>query len=96
MALLGRPPARLTAEQAAWALNCQTHDMPILVSARLLRPLGNPAANGSKYFSTAEVLELAKHRSWLAKITNTISQHWQKKNAQKRARTNTPVKITPP
>jgi hypothetical protein len=86
LALLGRPPARLTVEQAAWALNCQPHDIPILVAARLLRPLGNPPANGSKYFSTVELLELAKDRSWLAKITNTMSQHWQKKNALKRAR----------
>jgi len=84
LALLGRPPARLTAEQAAWSLNCQSHDIPILVAARLLRPLGNPAANGSKYFSTAEIQELAKDRSWLAKITHTLSQHWQKKNARKR------------
>ncbi|MBU6411555.1 MAG: hypothetical protein KGR98_14320 [Verrucomicrobia bacterium] len=30
-------PARLTAEQAAWVLNCQPHDMPALVAARLLR-----------------------------------------------------------
>lgn len=86
MALLGRPPARLTAEQAAWVFNCQTHDIPILVVARLLRPLGNPPPNGIKYFSTAEVLELAKDRSWLAKVTNTVSQHRQKKNARKRAR----------
>jgi hypothetical protein len=50
------------------------------------RPLGNPPPNGCKYFSTAEVLELAKDRSWLAKITNTLSQHWRKKNARKKDR----------
>ena len=86
LTLLGSPPARLTVEQVACVLNCQAHDVPILVAARLLRPLGNPPPNGIKYFSTAEVLELAKDRSWLAKITNTVSQHWQKKNARKRAR----------
>lgn len=31
-------PARLTAELAAWVLNCQLHDVPILVAARLLKP----------------------------------------------------------
>ena len=86
LALLGSPPARLTVEQAAWVLNCQTHDVPVLISARLLRPLGNPPPNGIKYFSTAEVLELVKDRSWLAKITNTVCQHWQKKNARKKSR----------
>jgi hypothetical protein len=25
-------------------LNCQPHDVPILVAARLLKPLGNPPA----------------------------------------------------
>ena len=40
--LLNQLPARLTAEQAAWVLNCQPHDVPILVAARLLKPLGNP------------------------------------------------------
>jgi hypothetical protein len=84
LSLLGHPPARLTVEQTAWVLNCQPHDVPILVSARLLRPLGNPPPNGIKYFATADVLDAAKDRSWLAKITNTVSLHWQKKNARKR------------
>jgi hypothetical protein len=86
LGLLGHPPARLTVEQTAWILNCQPHDIPILVGARLLRPLGNPPPNGIKYFSTAEVLDQTKDRSWLAKITNTVCQHWQKKNARKKGR----------
>ena len=44
LSLLGQLPARLNAEQAAWVLNCQAHDVPILVGARLLKPLGNCAA----------------------------------------------------
>jgi hypothetical protein len=60
LSLLGQPPARLTAEQAAWVLNCQTHDVPILVVARLLKPLGNPQKNGIKFFATSELLELVK------------------------------------
>ena len=83
LALLGQPPARLTVEQAAWALNCQTHDIPVLVAAKLLRPLGHPPPNGTKYFSTAEVVELTRDRAWLAKITNTVCQHWKTKNAHK-------------
>ena len=82
--LLGQLPARLTAEQAAWVLNCQTHDVPILVAARLLKPLGNPAANGIKFFATTELLELAKDKAWLVKVTNAVNQHWQKNNAAKK------------
>ena len=84
LALLGQLPARLNVEQAAWALNCQPHDVPILVASKLLKPLGNPPANGIKYFATAELLELAKDRSWLAKMTNSVAQHWQRKNAKKK------------
>ena len=83
--LLGQPPGRLTAEQAAWVLNCQPHDVPILVAARLLKPLGNPPANSVKFFATLEVLELVKDRAWLGKVTNALNQHWQKKNAAKRS-----------
>jgi hypothetical protein len=84
LALLGQLPARLTAEQAAWVLNCQAHDVPILVVARLLKPLGNPPPNCVKFFATHEVLEQAKDRTWLAKVTNALNQHWQNKNAAKR------------
>jgi hypothetical protein len=83
--LMRQLPARLTAEQAAWVLNCQVHDVPALVAARLLKPLGNPAPNSIKFFATVDVLELVKDRSWLAKMTSTISQHWQHQNARKKA-----------
>jgi hypothetical protein len=84
LSLLGQLPARLSAEQAGWVLNCQPHDIPALVNARLLKPLGNPAQNGSKYFATGDVLEISKDRGWLVKVTNTISQHWQQQNARKK------------
>jgi hypothetical protein len=84
LTLLGQLPARLTAEQTAWVLNCQPHDVPILVAARLLKPLGNPPPNSVKYFAALEVIEQGKDRTWLAKVTNALNQHWQKKNAAKR------------
>ncbi len=82
--LLNQLPARLTAEQAAWVLNCQPHDVPILVAARLLKPLGNPSPHSVKYFATPELLELVKDRTWLAKVTNALNQHWQRKNLAKK------------
>jgi hypothetical protein len=83
--LVGQAPARLTVEQAAWLLGCQPHDVPILVSAKLLKPLGNPPQNGIKFFAATEVLELMKDRSWLAKVTNTVSQHWHRKNGRQKS-----------
>ncbi|MGD1031839.1 MAG: hypothetical protein ABSA05_11950 [Opitutaceae bacterium] len=84
LSLLGHVPARLTAEEVAWVLGCQSHDVPILVMARLLRPLGNPPPNSVKYFATKEVLEFAKDRTWLTKVTNAVSQHWKEKNLRKK------------
>jgi hypothetical protein len=86
LSLLGQLPARLTAEQAAWVLNCQPHDVPVLVVARLLKPLGNPLPNSVKYFASVDVLELAKDPAWLGKITNAVNLHWRKKNAAKKNR----------
>ena len=85
LSLLGQLPARLTAEQAAWVLNCQPHDVPILVAARLLKPLGNPSPYNVKFFAASELLEQVGDRAWLAKVTNALNQHWQKRNAAKKS-----------
>ena len=84
LTLLGQLPARLTAEQAAWVLNCQVHDIPALVAAKLLKPLGNPPANGIKFFATVDVLEHVKDRHWLVRVSATICQHWQRKNSRQK------------
>jgi hypothetical protein len=85
LSLLGQPPARLSAEQAAWILNCQAHDVPVLVAAHLLRPLGTPQPNSVKYFAASEILELSRDRAWLVKMTNALSRHWRVKNSRKSA-----------
>ena len=99
LSVLTRPPVRLTVEQTAWVLNCQPHDIPILVAARLLKPLGNPPSNGIKYFATAEILDLADDRGWLARMTNALHSHWHTKNstrAQPQARRNGYASATSP
>lgn len=87
LSLLGQLPARLTAEQVAWVLNFQPHDIPVLVAARLLKPLGNPPQNGTKFFATKTVLELGKDEKWLHRATLVIYQHWHGKNAKKKLAT---------
>jgi hypothetical protein len=82
--LSGQLPARLTMEQTAWMLNCQPHDIPVLMAARLLKPLGNPTQSGSKFFATADIIEISKDRAWLVKMTNSTIQHWQRKNASRK------------
>jgi len=80
--LLRQLPARLTAEQAAWVINCQPHDIPVLAAAKLVKPLGNPPVNGIKYFSTADILESCKDKNWLVRVSATIHQNWAKRNAR--------------
>ena len=84
LSLLGQLPARMNVEQTAWVLNCQAHDVPVLVTARLLKPLGNPPQNGTKFFATQEVLEQAKDQKWLHRMTVTIYQHWHNRNVRKK------------
>ncbi len=96
MSLLGRLPGRLPAEQVAWVVNCQPHDVPVLVAARLLKPLGNPLANSVKYFAAADVLELLNDRTWLAKVTSAINGHWQRKNQRKRLAAKAGNALPPP
>ena len=82
--LLGQLPARLTAEQAGWVLNCQPHDIPALVAAKLLKPLGNPSPNTIKFYATADLLELMQDRNWLVRVTSTINLHWHNKNVRQK------------
>jgi hypothetical protein len=73
------------AEQAGWVLNGQPHDIPALIQSRLLKPLGNPPPNGIKYFFMADLLELAKDRAWLVKMTAAINQHRHRQNSRKKS-----------
>jgi hypothetical protein len=69
-----RLPARLTSEQAAEILGFKVHDIPLLVRAGLLKPLGGGPRNSVKYFHGDEVEDLARNRRWLDKATRTISR----------------------
>ena len=86
MAWLRRLPARLTTQQVAWVLNCKVYDIPVLVAARLLRPLGKPEPNAPKYYATAKMLALADDPVWLDRMTTEIQKHWRHRNGQKRER----------
>lgn len=85
-------PARLTAENVAWRLGFQPHDIPVLVAAGLLPTLGHPASNEPKFFANAEVELLQGDRKWLARATDAIHRHWQKKNSRRKSFEDAPEK----
>lgn len=80
---LHAPPARLTATEAAWFLGFSPHEIPILISAGLLKPLGHPPVNGSKFFGSATLAELRQDLKWLSRASDAVVEHWKDKNARK-------------
>jgi hypothetical protein len=82
------PPARVVAEEAAWYLGFAPHDIPVLVSAGLLKPLGHPPASGTKFFATATLQKLRDDLKWLSRASDAIVRHWQTKNARKQRNGN--------
>lgn len=91
LALAQQLPARLNVDEVAHLLNCRSHDVPVLVAKKLLRPLGNPPANGVKYFATADIADCMRDRNWLTRMTSVIYQHWQHQNARKKSSLTSPT-----
>ena len=75
-------PARLDAEEAAWILGFQAHDIPIIVEKCFLKPLGSPARNAQKYFAYVDVFELRNDRRRLDRATKAVMDHWRSKNSK--------------
>jgi hypothetical protein len=78
---LPRLPARLDVNQAAEILGFLPHEIPVLLKAGLLKPLGRPAPNGHKFFSSAEIASLSEDREWLDKATRSVAKHWRDRNS---------------
>jgi hypothetical protein len=79
-------PARLDSKQTAKLLGFQEHDIPVLVAGRLLKPLGKPVPNATKYFAACDMDALAKNPQWLNAATQLVYDYWKKKNRAKTPR----------
>ena len=78
-----RLPARLNTSETAAVLGFQEHDISVLVGARMLQPLGNPAPNAPKYFASVEILAHAQDPAWLGKATKALAKYWTTKNSRR-------------
>lgn len=76
-------PARLDATQAAWFLGFEPHEIPLLVAAHLLKPLGHPARNSTKFFATESLEQFRRDEKWLARASDAIASYWRQRNARK-------------
>ena len=81
---LRRLPGRLNCEQAAPLLGFAIHDLPVLVRAKLLKPLGNPQQQAVKYFSASEIEKCSKDPCWLNRATKAIYLYWEQQNKKRR------------
>ena len=77
-------PARLNATQTAWFLGFEPHEIPMLVAAGLLKPLGHPARNSTKFFATETLEQLRRDEKWLARASDATASYWRERNARKR------------
>jgi hypothetical protein len=75
-----RLPGRLNISETALLLGFHEHDIAPLVAAKLLVPLGKPAPNGPKYFSSVDIRAKAENHDWLSQATKAIAKHWLRRN----------------
>lgn len=76
-------PARLDATQAAWFLGFEPHEIPRLITAGLLKPLGHPARNSTKFFATETLEQFRRDEKWLARASDAIASYWRERNARR-------------
>jgi hypothetical protein len=79
-------PARIKVEEVAWYLGFVPHEITILMSVGLLKPLGHPPTTGVKHFSSVALEELRRDPKWLARASDCIVQYWRSRNEKKTAR----------
>ena len=74
---LGKYPVVMTKEKVADAMGVPTHNIPPLVRAGLLKPLGHPGRYCVKHFSRDALAEKFASQEWLEKVmaATTLSSH---------------------
>jgi hypothetical protein len=80
--------AFMTKEKVAKALDIGVHNIPLLVRAGLLKPLGHPQRYCVKKFSRDELARNLADKIWLEEAAKALHRHWRIKNARKKAKQN--------
>jgi hypothetical protein len=76
-------PGRVCSWQAAAILGFEVQHIPVLITARLLKALGNPPPNAPKYFHTKTLLRLAEDERWMDRASDALVKHWANRNTRK-------------
>ena len=67
----------MTTEKVAEALGVAMHDIPLLMRAGLLKPLGHPQRYCMKKFSRETLARNIADETWLDKVAAAIHRHWR-------------------
>lgn len=77
-----RLPGRVDADGAAALLGFKAHDLPVLISEKLLKPLGKPGTRNAKWFAAVLLQQHAADAVWLDKATRAINENWRERNGK--------------
>jgi hypothetical protein len=73
-------PARLTVIETSWYLGFSENDIPVLASRKLLKPVGNPTQNATKYFALKDLKKVHEDVPWINRATAALNHFWRLKN----------------
>ena len=76
-------PARLTVTEAGWLLGFGPKDITVLVSQGLLKPVGQPAQNATKYFCSVELEALRTDTKWINRASALLYRYWRTMNGKR-------------
>lgn len=71
---------RIDVTQASRILGFPETSIPVLIQARLIRPLGNPGRTAPRFFAATEIRELAASRDWLDKAQRAVTLYYRRRN----------------
>jgi hypothetical protein len=54
--------------------------IPVLIANKLLKPLGSPPQNATRYFAGPDLEKVRTDSKWLNRASATLIRHWRKKN----------------
>lgn len=73
-------PALLSVDEVAWMLGIEPFYVAVLAATKLLKPVGKPVANGRKFYSREQVLQLSKDDAWLSKVAAAMVNYNRGRN----------------
>jgi len=86
-------PACVGMEEAAAMFGWPNYYLPFLVRAGHLKPLGKPAQNARKWFSTVEIERLGSDPDWLDKAIRIVEKQIQEMNRKQKGQEPTEVAL---